>query len=792
MQAASSARFVRVVVERGLDAVGAGQGLTYAAPEALGEVRVGYRVVVPLGRGNKPASGIVVAVGGGELVEGVALAKIKAIKALTGVAVPESLLELAVWLSEYYVCPLGMVLTSMMPAAVKRGVGVRTIKLVDRAAAGAESEGAASGGAESKQASSRVTAAVNVSALKPAVRKAWQAIESLPEGTLPLSARDLALQIGSRTIAPINRLIEAGLLRIVERQIVSASRAFDIASLPANDPAVKPTAQQARIIKGVAETLGSFRVHLLRGVTGSGKTEVYLRLVAQVLKRDATAIILVPEIALTPQTSARLLSRFADQGVAVLHSGLTAAQRNQQWSLASSGAARVVIGARSAVFAPVPRLGLIVVDEEHATDYKQDQLPRYHARDVAIKRAQLAGCPVLLCSATPSLESWNHALAGRYSRWELDERLGGGTLPRTEIVDLREDRRERARLRDRGLHLLSLRLEMLLRRTLEEGGQAILLMNRRGFAHYVMCPDPLCGWILECDQCDARLVYHKGASLPRGGLVKCHHCTGERLLPDGCPVCEKKLTLFGGGTQRLEEEIENKFGASRHPLILGETMLRLDSDTMTSAMDYFDALSRFADGRVKVLLGTQVIAKGLDFPNVRLAAVVSADTALWIPDFRAHERAFQLVSQVTGRSGRSTAGGLAIVQTMDPENTAIRLAAAHDYTSFAERELAIRRAAGLPPAMRMARIVVRHKDLAKARLAAGEIAKALRAVPGKVKVTGPMPAPLSRIAGQHRLALELISPNAGELRRVMTELRRAGLLKSDRRTAVDVDPVSLL
>lgn len=745
--------------------------MTYAAPVALGEVRVGHRVVVPLGRGNKPASGIVVAVGGGELVEGIDLAKIKAIKALTGVAVSEPLLELAVWLSEYYVCPLGMVLTSMMPAAVKRGVGVRTIKLVDRVV---------------------IADPTAVAGLKPASRAAWSAIESLPSELFPLLARDLASHIGSRTIGPISRLIETGLLRTVERQIVTASRAFDLAPLSLSDAVVTPTSHQARIISGVSETLGSFRVHLLRGVTGSGKTEVYLRLVAQVLQREAAAIILVPEIALTPQTSARLLARFANQGVAVLHSGLTAAQRHQQWALASSGAARVVIGARSAVFAPVQRLGLIVVDEEHATDYKQDQLPRYHARDVAIKRGQLAGCPVLLCSATPSLESWNHVLAGRYSRWELDERLGGGTLPRTEIVDMREDRRERARERVRGLHLLSLRLEMLLRRTLEEGGQAILLMNRRGFAHYVMCPDPLCGWILECDQCDARLVYHKGTSLPRGGLVKCHHCTAERLLPDGCPVCEKKLTLFGGGTQRLEEEIESKFGASPYALTLGETMLRLDSDTMTSATDYFDALSRFADRRVKVLIGTQVIAKGLDFPNVRLAAVVSADTALWIPDFRAHERAFQLVSQVTGRSGRGTAGGLAIVQTMDPENTAIRLAALHDYPAFAERELAIRTAANLPPAMRMARIIVRHKDLAKARSAAGKLADALRAVPGKVKVTGPMPAPLSRIAGQHRIALELIAPSAGELRRVMTELRRAGLLKSDRRTAVDVDPVSLL
>lgn len=768
-------RHVRVVVERGLDAPGSGQGLTYAAPVELGEVRVGHRVVVPLGKRNKPASGIVVAVGGAELLDGVRTSRIKAIMSITGVAVPGPLIELAVWLSEYYVCPLGMVLTTLMPSAVKRGVGRRRVKLVERASGEVMCAGPA-----------------HPALAKPVVLKAWAAIQNVADTDFPMSARDLATAIGSRTIAPINRLIEAGLLRVVEREVVSASRAFDIAALPMGEPPIKPTAQQTRIIDGVSETLGSFRVHLLRGITGSGKTEVYLRLVGRVLERGQTAMILVPEIALTPQTSARLLARFADHGVAVLHSGLTASQRHQQWAMAASGEARVVVGARSAVFAPVEKVGLIVVDEEHAADYKQDQLPRYHARDVAIKRAQLAGCPVLLCSATPSLESWNSAVTGRYSMWELDERLGGGRLPTVEIVDMREDRRERARLRDRGLHLLSLRLEMLLRRTLEEGGQTILLMNRRGFAHHVMCPDPICGWILECDQCDARLVYHKGRTLPKGGLVKCHHCQAERVLPPTCPVCGRKPILFGGGTQRLEEEIERKFTDSRWPLIEGETMLRLDSDSMTSASDYFDALSRFGDGRVRVLLGTQVIARGLDFPNVRLVGVVSADTALWVPDFRAHERAFQLVSQVTGRAGRSKGGGLAVVQTLDPENSAIRLAAAHDYVAFAERELRIRQAAKLPPVTRMARIVVRHKDFAKAGQAASSIAAALRGVPGKVAVTGPMPCPLSRIAGQHRLAIELLAPTAGELRRVMGELRKARLLKSDRHTAVDVDPVSLL
>lgn len=772
----SPGRYARIVVERGFDAHGVGDGLTYAAPVELGDIDIGHRVIVPLGKGNKPAAGIVVAVGGEDLREGVPTARIKPIARITGVAVPRPLLELAVWLSEYYVCPLGMVLTTMMPAAVKRGVGRRTIKLVDLAPAEAHS-----------------AAPAHPALSKPSVLKAWAAIQGVPERDFPMSARDLATHIASRTIGPINRLIEAGLLRVVERQVVSASRAFDAALAMGDAPAPpKPTAAQSRIIKGVGDTLDSFRVHLVRGITGSGKTEVYLRLVNKVLERGRSAIILVPEIALTPQTGARLLARFGAEGVAVLHSGLTAAQRNQQWAMASSGEARVVVGARSAVFAPVANLGLIVVDEEHAADYKQDQLPRYHARDAAIKRAQMAGCPALLCSATPSLESWNSALAGRYTKWELDERLGGGVLPTTQIVDMRDDRRERARLGDRGLHLLSLRLEMLLRRTLDDGGQAILLMNRRGFAHYVMCPDPICGWILECDQCDARLVHHKGATLPRGGLVKCHHCHGEQLLPTICPKCEKKVILFGGGTQRLEEEIERKFAGARHPLIQGETMLRLDSDSMSSASDYFDALSRFGAGAVRVLVGTQVIARGLDFPNVRLVGVVSADTALWVPDFRAHERAFQLVSQVTGRAGRSKGGGLAVVQTLDPDNSAIRLAAAHDYVAFADRELAIRKASRLPPTTRMARIVVRHKDLGKARALAGDIADRLRAVGGKVAVTGPMPCPLSRIAGQHRVGIEMVSPSAGELRRVMGELRRVGLLKSDRRTAVDVDPVSLL
>jgi primosomal protein N' (replication factor Y) (superfamily II helicase) len=789
IEVAPGSRLVRVVVERGIDTA-AGEGLTYLVEpdvEAEGQIRVGERVRVPLGRRNAPAAGIVVAVGGVELLAGARpRSALKAVLSRTGAGLPERLVELGRWIAEYYICPLGMVLAAMVPAAVKKGTGRRTVVEVARAPA-------------------EKVAAVDVAKLKPSARAAWEACSALPDLEWPVGAKALGAKLGLKSIGPINRLIEAGLLMRVERtEVRAASPAWEGLTVEAvAEAGVRDlTAAQRQIVDGIGADLGGFGVHLVRGVTGSGKTEVYIRLIERVLERGQQAIVLVPEIALTPQTAGRFLARFRG-GVAVLHSGLSAAQRNKEWARAAAGGVKVVVGARSAVFAPLERLGLIVVDEEHdSSGYKQDQLPRYHGRDVAIKRGQIEGCPVVLGSATPSLESWSNAVGSRYRLWELTERVGGGRLPKVEIVDLAAERRARAARGDFGRHLLGPRLQTALGQTLEDGGQAILLLNRRGYSNLVSCANRGCGWVMGCEYCDATMVLHRGKDLPAGTLVRCHHCLAEQRTPTQCPVCAGRVTRIGTGTQRLEDEIAAKFAdlslgampgvGQAKGLVEGVTMLRVDSDTMASARDYFEALSGFAAGRVRLLLGTQLISKGLDYPNVRLVGVVDADTALHLPDFRASERTFQLVSQVAGRTGRGAAAGRVIVQTNGPNNPAIVAAAAHDYVGFATAELALRREAELPPVTRMARIVVRDRDYSKAAAEAKVLAEHLRAVGEGMKIEGPISPAVERIAGFYRVAVEATAPTARRLVDALSALRAAGLLKSDARTAVDVDPASLM
>jgi primosomal protein N' (replication factor Y) len=464
----------------------------------------------------------------------------------------------------------------------------------------------------------------------------------------------------------------------------------------------------------------------------------------------------------------------------------------------------VIVGARSAVFAPVPRLGLVVVDEEHDSSYKQDQLPRYHARDVAIKRAQLEGCPVILGSATPSLESWQNAqpAEGRPARaklHELTERVstaGPARLPIVKIVDMA---RERAALRSgpaggraRDL-LIGPTMGSHLRATLREGGQAILLLNRRGFAGHLGCASGACGWVQHCDQCSVAMVLHH-RSLHAGTRehIRCHHCLTEQIVPARCPECSGRVLLLRPGTQRLEDELAESFGAELGP-DAGSALLRVDSDTMRSAPDYFEAFAKFSSGAVRVLIGTQMLAKGLDFPNVRMVGIVDADTGLGLADFRASERTFQLISQVSGRAGRGEKPGVVVVQTLSPQHPAIVLAASHDYVGFAREELALRQAAMLPPARRMAWIVVRDEEQSKARERADELHEALRAAADPSVTLDPVVAcPIERVAGQWRFGLALYAPGPGALRAALLAAAARGLLKSDAHTAIDVDPVSIL
>jgi primosomal protein N' (replication factor Y) len=774
------ALLAQVAVERSVDRYP--DGLTYAVPARLADLRAGERVRVPLGRGDAPVEGIVVRTMEPGAEPGVPAARLKFVEARSSAAppMPPQLVELARWISAYYVCPVGMTLAAMTPAAVKRGTGTVTRAFVDLA------PGWESALAAAKRASAQQRAAV-------------EALRATPAGERPVELRALRERAGLGTDEPVKRLAAAGIVTIERRSGVEASwRAERVLA----DAEPELTAAQRTAVDAVGASIGAgFSQHLLFGVTGAGKTEVYMRLIRRALDAGRTALVLVPEIALTPQTGGRLLARFPGERVAILHSGLTAAQRNQQWGLVASGQVRLVMGARSAVFAPVPdgRLGLVVVDEEHDSSYKQDQMPRYHGRDVAIRRAQLAGCPVLLGSATPSLESWFNATERKASALHrLRERAPGLRLPKVEVVDFAEERR---RFPDQRVHLMGPTLAGAVQATLDSGGQVLILLNRRGYANYIACADARCGWLMRCDRCDAGMICHALPS-PAGGAaaryVRCHHCLSEQRLPRECPQCGRGITVFGLGVQRVEEELSRL-----HPsLVAGDTMLRIDADSMQDADDFHDALGRFGRGEVRLLVGTQMIAKGLDFPGVRLVGVVNADTALNLPDFRAAERTFQLVSQVSGRCGRGADAGRAIVQTFQPGAPAIRLAAAHDYESFAAEELAMRRKFGLPPWTRMARAVVRDESEERAREDAESVARALaaeadrtnagRAPEEQVRVNGPFPCPIARIADRWRMQVEVTAPTAAALGKFLTSARNGGLLRPGEAVAVDVDPVALM
>lgn len=794
--------YAQVALERGIDLTAT--GLTYAVPQSLHDLEPGQRVRVPLGRRDKPAFGYVI-----ERNDSTVLEHVKPIIARDehAISFTPDLLQLARWISAYYCCPLGMTLANMLPAAVKRGTGTVHHLMVRLPPTGTPTP---SGGGTSTNSPSNNKK--NQPKLTPLQREAMRVLQERTGTDSPwIEVRELANEAGARTLNPVKRLIDLGLVEAKRAAVVRAAVDEALAQSELKPVEYELTAPQRRAFDRIADSIAQgFCVHLLHGVTGSGKTEVYLRLIERVLEESGqvatsapphsatSALVLVPEIALTPQMVRSFVERFGPSLIAVLHSGLTPAQRHEQWRRIREGEARIVIGARSAVFAPfAPEQlpGVVIVDEEHDSSYKQDQLPRYHARDVAIKRAQLLNIPVVLGSATPSLESYHNATVRRtYHLLELPDRVAGLQLPTVQLVNMLDQRKRRYQMTGKaGVHLLSIELEHQLRQTLEAGGQAMLLLNRRGYANYIACPDHACGYMKQCDQCDATMVYHKDARLPAGGFIRCHHCLAEQLLPATCPDCGKRITVFGLGTQRVEEELQGK--------LPGVKLARMDSDTMRTGRDYHETLERFRKGDLQLLVGTQMIAKGLDFPNVQLVGVISGDTALHMPDFRAAERTFQLIAQVAGRSGRSSKGGRVIVQTFSPDDPAIVLAARHDYVGFATRELQVRESVGLPPTTRMARIVIRDKDLptciAKARELVTHLSETNQRLDLNVRLRGPSACPIARIANFHRQQIELIGPPpaneaAARIQKLLTALRNARLLISDAHTAVDVDPVALL
>ena len=760
-----AAGFAAVAIDRAIDQYP--EGLTYLIPEVMKDLAVGERVRVPLGGGNNATDGYVIA--RQDDPPEIDVSRIKPIlkREARATALPRSLVDLARWVSSYYCCPIGVTLASMLPAAVRKQTGLVRHRMIDLASDPPEQTGRMS-----------------------QQQRAILEVLRDPATQRPIEVRELAQRAGVKTNAPIKRLIDRGLL-VVELQS-SVEAAWREHTRDDRVPAQLTPAQDnaVRALTDAADT-AEFSRHLLFGVTGSGKTEVYIRVIERIRRHGQTALMLVPEISLTPQTAGRLLGRFPNQRVAILHSGLTAAQRNQQWTLARSGEADIIIGARSAIFAPVKdkSLGVIIVDEEHDHSYKQDQAPRYHGRDVAIRRAQTAGCPIILGSATPSLETWHNATRSN-SPWlihRMPERVAGLRMPPVKVVDLADERKRRPP--DRQVHLLGPTLEAAINDTLESGGQILLLLNRRGYANYITCPDQRCGWLMTCDECDVTMVYHVQRDLPRGGYVRCHHCDAQQRLPEQCPMCQRRVNTFGLGTQRVEHELERKFPE----LISGSTMLRVDSDTMHSAAHFHEVLDKFGRGEIRVLLGTQMIAKGLDFAGVKLVGVVNADTAINLPDFRASERTFQLVSQVAGRTGRAEPGRV-IVQTFQPDLPAIIHAAQHQYEPFATAELADRHAAGLPPATRMARIIIRDEDLSRAVERAVILTRSLQhlAKPAAVEIRGPAPCAIARIAGRHRQQIILVGRTAPGIQQILRDARADGLIAAGSSMVIDVDPMNVI
>ena len=517
-----------------------------------------------------------------------------------------------------------------------------------------------------------------------------------------------------------------------------------------------------------------FQTFLLHGVTGSGKTEVYLSAIEVALAAGRSALLMVPEIALTPQMAGQFFSRFGDR-VAILHSAFTDVERTEQWRRIRSGTASVVVGTRSGVFAPVRNLGLIVVDEEHDGSYKQEENPRYNGRDVAIVRAQGAGACVVLGSATPSLESRYNAEKGKYTLLELPGRIEARPMPMVELIDMRQEF-----LETRKQETFSRKLLEALGARLENGEQTIVLLNRRGFSSFVACR--ACGERIQCINCSLTLTHHK-----RDRRLLCHYCGYAEKVPSQCPKCASEHIYFLGlGSERVEEELHRAFPTAR--------IARLDRDTVTGKRQYETILQDFREGNYDMLVGTQMIAKGHDIPNVTLVGVISADIGLGMPDFRAAERTFQLLTQVAGRAGRGSVPGIVLVQTINPDHYAVRLAAAQDYQAFYEKELNFRRMMHYPPFSAMANVLVRSEKKEMALRMSTDLGHLLTPPPEKLRVMGPAEAPVPRLKNEYRYQFLIKAASRKVLNELLQKIRAYALEHKWSATAlvIDVDPLTLM
>jgi len=751
-------RYVRVIVDRAIH-----RELDYSVPEALAErVGVGSRVRVPFR--ERSALATVVAIPERSDAKG-----IRPIEAIVGEApiLTEPLLELARWIGTYYCCPIETVMRSMLPQVIRRAeVGwkkqlfVQPVRNIDEA---------------------------EFEKLRRRAPRQAELLEAVAKLQKPVRATELLRQT-SFDNQTLRALVKRGLAELREEAVVRDPHGDEQFIATSN---LVLNEEQTRALKEIVQALDApenARPILLHGVTGSGKTEIYLQAIRAALDRARTAIVLVPEISLTPQTVERFKGRFAEaqDAVAVLHSHLSEGERHDEWHKIHSGRARIVIGARSAVFAPLKNLGLIVVDEEYETTYKQEEAPRYHARDVAVVRAKIEKCVVVLGSATPSLESYHNATIGKYRLMTLTQRVDQKQMPLMRVVDLRQERRK-----EKKAAILSEKLSQAIADRLEKREQTILFLNRRGFSTSLLCSN--CGEARNCPNCSVALTFHQ--HFPQGGLaslktmsgrLSCHLCGHTAAVPKKCPACgQDALIYYGFGTEKVESTVAQIFPKA--------VVRRMDADSMTRKEAYRETLQNFRTGKIDILVGTQMIAKGLHFPNVTLVGIINADLALHLPDFRAGERTFQLLTQVAGRAGRGETPGEVFVQTYTPFSPSIQFARHHDFAGYFQQELEFRERCDFPPVKHAILITVRSAHEGRAKLSAETLKRRLSEALAEEFILGDAtPAPLEKLQGQFRFHILIRGEAIMRLSRLGRETIDKLPFPEDVTVTVDVDPYQLL
>ncbi len=751
-------RYVRVIVDRAIH-----RELDYSVPENLAErVDVGSRVRVPFR--DKSALATVVSIPEQSEAKG-----IRPIEAVIGEApvLSEQLLELARWIGTYYCCPIETVMRSVLPQVIRRAEvsWKKQLFVQPRRNIGQE----------------------EIEKLRRRAPRQAELLEAIAKLEKPVRATELLRQT-SLDNQTLRALVKRGLAELREEAVVRDPHGDEQFIATSN---LVLNEEQTRALNEVTQAFDApenARPILLHGVTGSGKTEIYLQAIRATLDHGRTAIVLVPEISLTPQTVERFKGRFAEaqDDVAVLHSHLSEGERHDEWHKIHSGRARIVIGARSAVFAPLKNLGLIVVDEEHETTYKQEEAPRYHARDVAVVRAKMEKCVVVLGSATPSLESYHNATGGKYRLVTLTQRVDQKQMPLMRVVDLRQERRKAKKAA-----ILSEKLSQAIADRLEKREQTILFLNRRGFSTSLLCSN--CGEARNCPNCSVALTFHQhfiqgGSASPKtmSGRLSCHLCGHTAAVPKKCPACGQDALIYQGfGTEKVESTVAQIFPKA--------VVRRMDADSMTRKESYRETLRSFRTGKIDILVGTQMIAKGLHFPNVTLVGIINADLALHLPDFRAGERTFQLLTQVAGRAGRGETSGEVFVQTYTPFSPSIQFARHHDFAGYFQQELEFRERCNFPPFNHAFLITVRSAHEGRAKLSAETLKRRLsEALPEEFILGDATPAPLEKLQGQFRFHILIRGEAIMRLSRLVRETLDKLPFPEDVTVTVDVDPYQLL